>query len=121
MAKLKGRGIKKAHFHTKKDTLQRLEADLHVTQALQSTINSLKMATLLKYSPFTTAPVSSKDISFWHPVCKLRKVTYRCLLETNASKKSYLCITFLFFASLKDERFKYNELIENVIISKLKD
>ena len=30
------RGIKKAHFHTKKDTLQRLGADLHVIQALQT-------------------------------------------------------------------------------------
>jgi len=28
-------GIKKAHFHTKKDTLQRLGADLHVIQAQQ--------------------------------------------------------------------------------------
>jgi hypothetical protein len=33
--KIKIRGIKKAHFHTKKDTLQRHGADLHVTQAKQ--------------------------------------------------------------------------------------
>jgi hypothetical protein len=32
---LESKGIKKAHFHTKKDTLQRLEADLHVIQAIQ--------------------------------------------------------------------------------------
>lgn len=29
------RGIKKAHHHTKKDTLQRHGADLHVKQAKQ--------------------------------------------------------------------------------------
>ena len=64
MAKLKGRSIKKAHFHTKKDTLQRLEADLHVTQAIQNYDKFIKMAILSKYSPFTTTPVSSKVISF---------------------------------------------------------
>lgn len=46
MAKLKGRGIKKAHFHTKKDTLQRLEADLHVTQAKRMYDKFFKMTIL---------------------------------------------------------------------------
>lgn len=30
MKKIKNKGIKKAHLHTKKDTLQRLGADLYV-------------------------------------------------------------------------------------------
>ena len=48
MAKLKGRGIKKAHFHTKKDTLQRLEADLHVTQAIQNYDKFIKDGNTIK-------------------------------------------------------------------------
>ena len=35
MKKTKNKSIKKAHLHTKKDTLQRQGADLYVTQALQ--------------------------------------------------------------------------------------
>lgn len=35
MGRKKVKGIKKAHNHTKKDTLQRLGADLYVKQALQ--------------------------------------------------------------------------------------
>ena len=48
MAKWKGRGIKKAHLHTKKDTLQRLEADLHVTQAFQKYDKFIKNGNTIK-------------------------------------------------------------------------
>ena len=64
MVKLKGRGIKKAHFHTKKDTLQRLEADLHVTQAIRMYDKFIKMAILAKYSPFTPPQFHRKLFRF---------------------------------------------------------
>jgi hypothetical protein len=51
---LGSRGIKKAHFHTKKDTLQRLEADLHVIQAIQmynKFLSDQRFAIFLKLKP----------------------------------------------------------------------
>ena len=59
---------KKAHNHTKKDTLQRLEADLHVKQALQMQYFKLKKAykaVLLRFEEtFAAYPDFSKMDEF---------------------------------------------------------